>query len=691
MRTTLLAGLACASLAFATADLHAHGGQYRGPGDIVPPNPGSGGGRPPTGGGPPTGGRGGGPIPSGPYTPGGGAGGPGTGGTGGPGPFPGPGPGTGGMPIPEDPARWEFWWEINKDPFLELKQAVHAAGPATGGELIWLGSGRVRGRDTMKPGASEILGRILPALARCLESSPERDITSACMVAMAKIGETTPEVDLLAMLRARLRENDQEIRETAALALGISQRPEAVDDLVALCRDDARGRQLVGRSSVDGRTRAFAAYGLGLIAWATPDLGVDRTAVDALVPVLGGDDTGVWDLRVAAIQAIGLIRPDPRTEAGRELIGRCLDALEGYWGEEVGVGQQLVQSHVPAAFVKLVGDVDLAAHPALQSRVDAFRDGLLDHVRGRGRRENPTIVQSAILALGQSTAPNAGSGATPERDLAISEALLEHFHRGKDAQARYFALIALGQIGGDGNRNALLHVLRTGSKALERPWAAIALGVLEFRARQAASLDDRRSRLVGDRLLEELRDHKNPSTIGAIAIGLGLAGHEPAADVLRATLADHAHQDELAGHLCIALALLGDRRAMPLCRNLVETSVRRPHRLQQAAIALGKLGDKAAALLLIDLLDDGGSNLAKLAAIATALGSIGDRRTIEPLIDTLEDEQLPALSRAFAAAALGGIADKELLPWNSKIGCNVNYRAAVGTLTNQVNGILDIL
>ena len=52
---------------------------------------------------------------------------------------------------------------------------------------------------------------------------------------------------------------------------------------------------------------------------------------------------------------------------------------------------------------------------------------------------------------------------------------------------------------------------------------------------------------------------------------------------------------------------------------------------------------------------------------------------------------LGELSRAFAAVALGGVADKEMLPWNSKIGVNMNYRAAVETLTNSRTGILDIL
>src|SRR5262249_26757688 len=55
------------------------------------------------------------------------------------------------------------------------------------------------------------------------------------------------------------------------------------------------------------------------------------------------------------------------------------------------------------------------------------------------------------------------------------------------------------------------------------------------------------------------------------------------------------------------------------------------------------------------------------------------------------NEQLTELSRAFAAVALGGVADKESLPWNSKIGQNINYRAAGETLTAKSAGNLDIL
>ena len=136
---------------------------------------------------------------------------------------------------------------------------------------------------------------------------------------------------------------------------------------------------------------------------------------------------------------------------------------------------------------------------------------------------------------------------------------------------------------------------------------------------------------------------------------------------------------------------MGDKRAMVDIRDIAEKALRRPELLQQAAVALGKLGDKGVADELQKLLGDGDATLATLSAVASALGFIGDRRTIEPLKRMLQDERLTPLSRAFAAVALGGVGDKEKLPWNSKIGVNMNYRASVETLTDKTAGILDIL
>ena len=163
------------------------------------------------------------------------------------------------------------------------------------------------------------------------------------------------------------------------------------------------------------------------------------------------------------------------------------------------------------------------------------------------------------------------------------------------------------------------------------------------------------------------------------------------ADKLRELMKENQAKEDMAGYCAIGLALMNDTRSIEDIREVVDGASRRFSLLQQAAIALGKLGDKGVADLLQKKLTDGEPNLAKLSAIASAIGFIGDKRTIKPLKDLLFDTKLGDLSRAFAAVALGGVSDKENLPWNSKISSNMNYRAAVETLTNQQSGILDIL
>ena len=59
--------------------------------------------------------------------------------------------------------------------------------------------------------------------------------------------------------------------------------------------------------------------------------------------------------------------------------------------------------------------------------------------------------------------------------------------------------------------------------------------------------------------------------------------------------------------------------------------------------------------------------------------------------DGLQNESLTERARGFAAVALGIVADKELLPWNSKISVDLNYRAAVSSLSDGGSGIVEIL
>jgi HEAT repeat protein len=580
-----------------------------------------------------------------------------------------------GYALDADASQWQIWWAFNSDPLIRLKDAVHT------GVLI---PGAMPA-PVLKPTNAQILGEVLPALRKMLDSG-QRDMVSAALIALGKVGRDHRDFKILDLMAETLRSGDQEIRETGALAMGISRMPQAVDRyLVDLVLDNERGHRLVGRALVNHRTRAFAAYALGLIAF-SGDVTVKRRCFEVLRSVLEDPDLVSRDLKVAAIEAIGLLEPNAEESAQKRLLDESLHALETYYRKHLGVGDQLIQAHVPPAIARLLG----REGPAVL--VQYYAGLFLDDLTGKETDRNSNdIRRSAVLALGQLAPPNDGD----EASAVYSRALLEAFAKNRDRQARYFSLIALGQIGGVENRKALVEIFTKANDSLEKSWAALALGIHARNAYEMVErhgLDPDVDQLIGRTLHGALLARKNPEVVSAVAIALGLSRYTDAADDLRDLLYQHSHQDDLAGYLCVGLGLMGDTRSNKDITDLVTRSVRRPELLRQGAVALGMLGDKAVADLLQTMLVQGGQNLATMSAVASAMGLVGDRRSIAPLVETMFDESLTDLSRAFAGVALGGVADKEPLPWNSRLAAHGNYRASVETLTTlSGTGILDIL
>lgn len=680
--------LSCALAVLATATfstpLFAHGGIYRGPQDVVPP-PGSGGGRtgaPAGPSGPRTGAPGlpGRPAPAPAGT---GGGGPTTGGPGLPGGR--GGARTGGIQMVADLSTWRYWWEFNKHSYIGLREAVHRTGPITGTDDFWLGPRRNQeSRNQLAPTSTQIHEDILPSLKRAIDSTDQKDIVSSCMVAMAKIGQDHEKFSLFEVFAPRLSRSNQEIRETAALAMGICGVPseKAFDHLIALACDTAAGRR-ISDGSVSNRTRSFALYALGLYANEQSSLEIKRRALTAMQTVLE-DDSRNRNLKVAAIQGIGLLAIDRDAKESQPLLDEALDTLVAYYSKKGGISTQLVQSHCASALTKLVGTEHVRS-PSIRRKFAAELDR-----KKKGRRSHD-LARSAVLALGQMCAPYEGKASV---DREYSELLMDTYKFHKDAQTRYFSLISLGQIGGKQNRAFLMRILRKGSKQLERPWAAIALGVQahrhykELEAKGSAVVLDT---TVGDALLEQLVDAKSPELVGALGVALGLTRYADAAPAMQKRIASEMQKAEQSGYLCLGLALMRHQGSREMIHETMAASTRRTTLFVQAAVALGLLGDKTAAEELHKRLGDEDTNLATLSAIAEALGQIGDRRSIAPLKGALFDEDRGALHRAFAAVSLGAVADRAMLPWHSKLSKNINYRAAVETLTNQQSGILDIL
>lgn len=592
-----------------------------------------------------------------------------------------------GVQLDEDLGRWEFWWEFGKDPFLRLREAVHG-GNVSEDQLLDRRVGAAR-FVAQRPSAAD-LDVVCSALEQRLADDPDRDTASACMVALAKIGGARRNKSLLPLVTPHLRGKDQELRETAALALGIhgGDDADALAALIGLAEDGARGRKLSGDVAVNERTRAFAIYALGLLRARATDPKRIAEIDGPMLAVLANPAAHSRDVKVAAVEALGL---PPRGDGSAEFrlaIERAVGALGGYYRAELGPGEHLLQAHVPPALARLLR----ANRLALDFWRDRFAADLRASLAGStepARASSAFVAQSCALALGDLSEPW-NDALAPE--AATAELLVACYREHKDRQTRSFALTAIARMGGDEARDLLLKELAVAGKSIERPWVAMALGV--WSARRAANEGSAGSadQDVRTALRAAFGEAKNPNAAAALGIALGLAGDKDQdGPALQQALADRRNQDDAAGYLALALGLLRDRATIGDVRDLLRASSRRPFVMLQCSRALGLIGDQGVTEMLCQELQDPEAGLFRLSAAAAAIGQLGDRRSLEPLLALLRDAKKTGLTRAFAAVALGSVCDKELLPWNSAYATQTNYRAAVDTLTDGARGILDIL
>lgn len=684
---TLVAALACIQ-----GVALGHGGQYRGPGDVVPPGGGA------------QGGGGGGPGGTGPAGPTSAA----------PGPFV-----PGGTPRPSDvrdrrgtsqdallapdQTLWSFWWGFNKEPYLRLKSHVHEGGVRSGSDGWFLGMGQTaQGNDTLRPTEAQIRETIVPALLATLESESNNDIVTGCLIALAKIGDAKDESGesrLEAVITRTLADPVQEISETAALSLGILANDASVSTLASLLHDDEEGRRLVGAKEVGYRTRAFAAYGLALVGAQTGSEEVRREVVRHLAAVLDSETTSTRDLAVACVVSLGLVPletlgdPEARARDAAADPGASRSAqlahLLAYLDEEDN--RYLVRAHCPTALARLLADLPEEIREVHRARV---AEALLKRL-GPHADERNEVVQSCVLALGL-----LGDADSDPLDAEIRETLREVPRVLKDQQARNYCMIALAKVGGnpgkdgaeaEGIAEAGRFLMRqlTDGKSTVRPWAGLGLGVMG-RALADAGVSSPLTVAMGEALRESLASERNDTRLGAYAIGVGIAGDRESQAVLSERL-ERLNDDLTRGYVAVALGLLNDQTVKDALRAIVRDSTYRPELLKQAAIALGLLEDRTVVPDLIDMLANAKS-LATQAAISTALGTIGDWRSVEPLVEMLRDESLTDTARGFAAVALGIVGDKESLPWSSRIAVDLNYRATTQTLNDPTGtAILNIL
>ncbi|MEO6709692.1 MAG: hypothetical protein ABI054_02345, partial [Planctomycetota bacterium] len=574
MNKLLFVGAFTASLALPSLSF-AHGGTYRGPGDTTPPSGGGGGG----GGGPTTPGPAGpgAPGPGGPTTPGATSPGAPTGSPGGPAK-----PRTGAGDTGPDLTVWQFWWAFNKDPYLNLKSHINGGAVQTGSDEYYLGKGEQgQSKDTLRVSEETIRQVIVPELLNALKNENSNDIQSSCMIALAKIGDAKSEDGksaFAAEIKKFLTSGSQELSETSAVALGILANRDNIELLTAVLSNDQpklRSLEVPQTDNVNVRTRAFAAYGLGLIGYKASN--EDRETINAtLRKVLDveGKNMAQRDIQVACLTAMGLspmdINHDDKTvdeikkiKAPAELKSRQdqLRYLINYYRDDAN--NFLIRAHAPIAMGRLLSTGEVPSDFAFR---DVAANVLMESL-SKDSKDQDAMKQSCALALGV-----IGDCDEDPTDKAIRAALMRVKEDLSDQQVRNFALIGLAQAAGhpghgagdpiygvnakdksENSRTFLLNELTKGKNNV-KPWSGLAIAVMEREledAKQAWSPDSKAA------LRLTLAASKSPEDLGAFAIACGIAKDTGAKDTLIKNL-DTVHDIEARGYTAVGLGLMDE-------------------------------------------------------------------------------------------------------------------------------------
>ncbi|KAA3604357.1 MAG: HEAT repeat domain-containing protein [Planctomycetota bacterium] len=588
---------------------------------------------------------------------------------------------TGGVPLGPDTSSWHYWWDFNREPYLDL-QRLRFVGPTGTGEADGLRglSGQSTTPRGTRPSPEFLRRRVKPVLKQALASG-QRDRVSAALLALTRLGLESE--DLVQAFTPKLKE-EQEIAETTALALGMLVSPQAMGTLSDLARDTARGRKLRGsEQGVDLRTRCFALYGLGLMAMSTEKSMVHHFVRRVVNEVLA-EPKAAKDLHIAAVLAGGFSAADPEAQsrAWMDLMKR----------EDLDF---LVRAHLPGALARLQRRSSQSqpspGSPQIEEEILVYlQRALLD------RQELPEFRQSCAQALGRMLHPE-----RPGWNSGVA-ALIQASTGDRQVQVRNFAVMALGKIAGAAGPDAplvgqrilphLLNLLADGS-TLQRPWVALSLGVMVYESRELGHAPF--PAVIGDAVLRRFRTTAATLERSGFAIGLGLMAHEASKEPLLEALQE-VRDPQFRGYCAIALGLMKSGEAIAPLRTLLSESRRYPTLLHQVATALSLLQDRDAVPTLIDLLapkDGDRPPLAVLGAAAVAVGRIGDVRAMETLLAIAQDHRQSELAKAFAVVALGRIADPHERPLLSRYGEELNYYIFTDLLTdpNFATGLLDIL
>jgi HEAT repeat protein len=557
--------------------------------------------------------------------------------------------------------RWEFWWEHNKDPFLDLKARLGkgAVTSGTGGFL----TGRAKATEAVsanRPTAADVKERLLPAFVEALNTESHPDIVDSSALAIGRTLRPEDAGNALEALTKALGHNEKTGREAATLAMGVLGAPEAVEILRGILNDTPDGRRATNHpQGVEPMVRSFAAASLGMIG--------DKRVIEDLKKVITDPNlASQLGVKAMSILALGMMKNESHSEIVPFLLGlmedRSLNAI--------------VRAQAPIALGRLnrqTEDGSVEARQVLKPKIlPLFEDDKADN----------DLRRSLAICIGMLSTVEDGNSI---------DALLNYITKGNDDQTRHYSIMALAEIGSrdaEPDKHEDVHAklreffvreLTQPKKITHQGYGALGLAVY------SRNMPQERKNDAAMKLLDAFNSTSNPSYQGAMAIGLGLLDYRTAAEDLWKKFED-SNDQQLKGYIAVSLGLMRVTKNVETLRALIsKKGLEHKFRLQLAR-SLGLMSDTQAVPTLIDYLQTA-ETLTETASAAQALGLIGDKSATDPLLAILRNKSKQPTARGFAAVALGLLAEKTSLPWNAVFSVDSNYRAKVDALSE----ILDIL
>ncbi|MBK9386420.1 MAG: HEAT repeat domain-containing protein [Planctomycetes bacterium] len=502
--------------------------------------------------------------------------------------------------------RWEFWWEIQKDvllrsldgsrrDFLDTQQSEAGAS----------------GTDVVD--AAYVREHILPALKEILAKSTDRDLRSAALASLGRLG--SPEA--IELLTKSAEAGSLEERRQAILGLGQIDHPRATIALLGVFRDEHERIELRSQAAI-----ALALYGKREIMRI---LAAELEAQATIERLVGERE----QLVVAIATALGLGDSSSRT-LSVPLLVRKIDEL----------GRLEVRSRgVRVAMLASLGKLGDAS--ALPTLVEALGDADVE------------IARAAALSLGESGAKD-----------AVPALLAFLADDGADLQARGFACISLGKLGTPEALEALRAQISSRRSRTVPSFAALGLGL----ARDYAS---------APALREVLLRKSEDQLRGAFALALGMLRDQASSEHLLTILERGTCDEDLRGYAAIALGMIrpvGGLERMLAFAQRDRSHLEGVHR--GLALALGMWGDVRAIPYLLSALREE-SRMSVRANAIQALGLLRSRKAIDAVCEVLAastpNRKHPE-ERTYAAAALGALGQKSTVPLYSYAFYGVNYR-----------------